>query len=81
MYYYGITFPEFCPDGKSKTISLGFRAHDFQEAFLHFSLQTRYNLVLGQIRNIVIGKSVWSHDMANALDKLNYQPKFHCLHD
>ena len=76
LFYYGITYPELTPDGKSKTISLGIRAHDFQEAFLHFSLQTRYNLVLGQIRNIVMGKSVWSHDMNHALNNLNFQPKF-----
>lgn len=76
LFYYGITYPEFTPDGKSKTITLGIRAHDFQEAYLHFSLQTRYNLVLGQIRNIVIGKSVWIHDMKKALTNLNFQPKF-----
>ncbi|MGZ9582990.1 Ger(x)C family spore germination protein [Paenibacillus marinisediminis] len=76
MYYYGITYPEFTAGGKSKTISLGVRAHDFQEAYLHFSSQTRYALVLGQIRNVVFGESVWRNDMKSALEKLNFQPKF-----
>ncbi|MCR8843471.1 Ger(x)C family spore germination protein [Paenibacillus sp. SC116] len=76
-YFFGITFPELKPDGTTKSVYMAYKASNFEEAYDHFILQTRFTLLVGQTRNIVVGKSLAEEGLlVPAITNLLLQPKF-----
>ncbi|TVX92527.1 Ger(x)C family spore germination C-terminal domain-containing protein [Paenibacillus agilis] len=76
-YFFGITFAELKPDGKAKAVYMAYRASNFEEAYDHFLMQTRFTLVVGQVRNIIVGKALAEEGLLiPAISNLLLQPKF-----
>ncbi|WP_028546312.1 Ger(x)C family spore germination C-terminal domain-containing protein [Paenibacillus taiwanensis] len=76
QYYFGIMYAEPLAEGKAKSSFQGYKAHDFTEAYNHFMLQSRFALVVGQVRNIIISKEIAESDVVKVISNLLFQPKF-----
>ncbi|MCG7406004.1 Ger(x)C family spore germination C-terminal domain-containing protein [Paenibacillus sp. ACRRX] len=76
QYFFGIMYAEPLAEGKAKSTYQGYMAHDFTEAYNHFTLQSRFALVVGHVRNIIISREIAESDVIKVISNLLFQPKF-----
>ncbi|UHA72574.1 Ger(x)C family spore germination protein [Paenibacillus sp. 481] len=75
MFEFGISFPQTKETGKTSFAYITIKATDFPGAYRKLILKTRYKLVLGQLRNVIVGKSVAQDDVIDVLRNLIYDPE------
>ncbi|WP_088549556.1 Ger(x)C family spore germination protein [Paenibacillus aquistagni] len=77
IYRIGIMFPDPEKGSTQNALSLSIEAENLPKALDHFQLKTRYSLVIGQLRNIIISRELAESVGVNKIiQTLLYNPKF-----
>lgn len=77
IYRFGIMFPDPEKGSTKNPISLIYESENLPIALSHFQFKTRYSLVVGQLRNVIISRELAEEVGLNKLiQSLLYHPKF-----